>query len=85
MRIRFVSAVLLALAWSGSASAEPPIESPQDAACRDEARGKVFGAPNPGGLTLYDLGSQLYHECMRRSGGPRSTGSLGRPANRPRP
>lgn len=56
-----------------------PIRSPQDAACRDEAKGKVFGAPNPQRLSLYNLGTQLYHECMRRSG---AEGSDARPRRR---
>lgn len=43
---------------------EPPIQSPQDAACRDQARAQVFTAPNPSQLSLYDLGSQIYHACM---------------------
>lgn len=45
---------------------EPPITSPQDATCRDEARDTVFSAPNPTQLSPYDLGAKLYHACMRR-------------------
>lgn len=44
---------------------EPPIQSPQDAACRTVARDRVFTAANPNSLSLWDLGSQIYHECMR--------------------
>ncbi len=61
-----VLALCLATAVSGSARAqqEPPIQSPQDAACRTDARDKVFTAPNPNNLSLWDLGSQIYHICM---------------------
>ncbi|GJD48311.1 hypothetical protein OPKNFCMD_1028 [Methylobacterium crusticola] len=52
------------------AQGEPPIQGPQDAACRDEARDRVFGAPNPKGLSLYNLGVELYQECMRRAQAP---------------
>jgi hypothetical protein len=50
----------------GSARAEPPIRSPEDAACRLEARAKVFSAPNPGGLAIEDVGRQIYFACMKR-------------------
>ena len=43
---------------------EPPIQGPQDAACRDQARAEVFSAPNPNRLSLWDLGSQIWHTCM---------------------
>ena len=43
---------------------EPPIQSPQDAACRDQARAEVFSAPNPNRLSPWDLGSQIWHTCM---------------------
>ena len=57
---------LAALAADG-ARAEPPIRGPQDAACRNEARGRVFSAPNPRGLEPEALGRQIYHACMRRA------------------
>jgi len=46
------------------ARAEPPIRSPEDAACRLEARAKVFVAPNPRGLELEEIGKQIYYACM---------------------
>jgi hypothetical protein len=48
--------------------AEPPIRSPEDAACRLEARAKVFSAPNPQGLELEQIGRQIYFACMSRLG-----------------
>lgn len=48
------------------ARAEPPIRSPEDAACRLEARAKVFSAPNPRGLELEEIGRQIYYACMSR-------------------
>ncbi|MBE7199656.1 MAG: hypothetical protein INR70_17890 [Parafilimonas terrae] len=50
----------------GPARAEPPIRSPEDAACRLEARAKVFSAPNPQGLELEQIGRQIYFACMSR-------------------
>jgi len=62
--------------WSGAliglvlaahpAQAEPPIRSPEDAACRLEAKAKVFSAPNPRGLELEEVGRQIYYACMSR-------------------
>ncbi|SDM44432.1 hypothetical protein SAMN05216360_102113 [Methylobacterium phyllostachyos] len=62
--------------WSGAliglvlaanpARAEPPIRSPEDAACRLEAKAKVFSAPNPRGLELEEIGRQIYYACMSR-------------------
>ncbi|WP_279599054.1 hypothetical protein [Methylobacterium sp. J-076] len=49
-----------------SARAEPPIRSPEDAACRAEAKGRVFGAPNPRNLPLEELGKGIYFACMDR-------------------
>jgi hypothetical protein len=49
------------------ARAEAPIKSPQDAACRNEARAKVFVTPDPGGIGLYAVGRQIYTACMTRS------------------
>lgn len=57
----------LAALVAGEARAEPPIRGPQDAACRREARARVFSAPNPRGLEPELLGRQIYHACMRRA------------------
>ncbi|GJD96959.1 hypothetical protein [Methylobacterium iners] len=65
--------ITLALCVSQNASAEPPIQSPQDAACRNEARAKVFTAPDPQGLGLHALGRQIHAACMQRSQGRRAT------------
>lgn len=63
-----LSTLVLALVLSGSAAAQDqPITSPEDAACRDEARAKLFSTPNPQGLSLFDHGAQLYRACMARS------------------
>ncbi len=51
----------------GSAWAEPPIKSPQDAACRNEARARVFVTPDPAGIGLHAVGRQIYMACMARS------------------
>ena len=66
MRGALVLAIVVATAGQAAAQnvQEPPIQSPQDAACRDQARAQVFSAPNPSNLSLYDLGSQIYHACM---------------------
>ena len=68
--LRSVGLALLAIAaaTAGARAQNQPIQSPQDAACRDEARDRLFGTPNPQGLSLYDLGAGLYHACMRRVG-----------------
>ncbi|GJD52708.1 hypothetical protein OPKNFCMD_5474 [Methylobacterium crusticola] len=60
-------ALVLAVPSLAVAQSEPLIQSPQDEVCRDEARDRVFGAPNPKGLALYDLGVELYENCMWRS------------------
>jgi hypothetical protein len=57
---------LLLMAGSGPAQAEPPIRSPEDAACRAEAKAKVFSAPNPEGLEIEEVGRGLYYACMDR-------------------
>jgi hypothetical protein len=72
----------IVLAWllaDGPVRAEPPIRSPEDAACRTEARAKVFAAPNPNGLEIEEIGRQIYFACMKRIGG-----SASEPAGRPR-
>lgn len=58
---------LVASADIAPARAEPPIRGPEDAACRAEARAKVFSAPNPRGLGLEEVGRGLYYACMRRT------------------
>ena len=63
---------------SGAARAEPPIRSPEDAACRLEARAKVFSTPNPHGLELEELRRQIYYACMTRTGA-----AAAQPAKRP--
>ena len=53
---------------SGAAYAQhPPVQSPQDEACRSEAGRRVFSDPNPSGLGLYERGRHYWIECMRRS------------------
>ena len=72
---------LLACA-AGAAGAQPPIQSPQDAACRDEARARVFTAPDPQGLGLHGVGRQIYAGCMQRAKG--QAGGTRRKARRAR-
>lgn len=62
-----VLGLFLAVSGATLALAEPPIRSAQDAACRDEARDKVFTAPNPQGLGLEAVGRQIYNACMQRA------------------
>jgi hypothetical protein len=50
-----------------SAQSQPPVQSARDAACREEAASRVFSAPNPKGLGLYDVGRQIWQDCMRRA------------------
>ena len=63
-----LTATMLAATCSCATAQEQPITSPQDARCRDEARDKVFTAPNPKGLMPFALGAEIYHACMRRLG-----------------
>ncbi|ACL59814.1 hypothetical protein [Methylobacterium nodulans] len=44
-----------------------PIKSPQDQACRDEARARVFSTPDPQGVGPYVIGRQIYMACMQRA------------------
>ena len=53
-----------AAAWAWE---QPPIQSPQDAACRQEAASRIFSEPNPRGLDLYSLGRQIWYQCMARA------------------
>ena len=48
------------------AEPEPPIQSPQDAACRNVARSQVFSAPDPQNLGLREIGRRIYMACMSR-------------------
>lgn len=66
-----VLALGLVLAGFGSARAEPPIQSAQDAFCRSEARAQVFSAPDPLNLGLHEIGRRIWASCMqRKAGGP---------------
>ncbi len=60
-------AVLLLTPMIAFAQAEPPIQSPQDAACRNEARTRVFSGAIPPGGDLRSVGAGYYFECMRRT------------------
>lgn len=60
--------ITVTMTGSALAQLQPPIKSPEDATCREDARSRLLGAPNPKGLSPFDLGAQLYHECMRRLG-----------------
>lgn len=57
---------LVVLGAVAQARAEAPITSPQDAACRNEARARVFVTPDPQGIGLYAIGRQIYTTCMAR-------------------
>ncbi|WP_091779569.1 hypothetical protein [Methylobacterium sp. UNC378MF] len=65
-KLVFASACIVSALICGAARAEPPIRSPEDAACRNEARAKVFSAPNPQGLELEEIGRRIYFACMSR-------------------
>jgi hypothetical protein len=74
-------AVLAALLLSGTAAQawfEPPITGPRDAACRDEARAKVFTAPDPERVGLFETGKRIYSACMASgTGRSRTVASAG--------
>lgn len=53
--------------FQGSARAEPPIESPADAACREVAKARVYSTPDPLNLGLREIGRQIYMACMSRT------------------
>lgn len=57
--------LLLALGCT-AARADPPVRSAEDAACRLEAKARVFVTPNPKGLEPEAIGRQIYYACMRR-------------------
>lgn len=65
--VSLAMAVAVAATGALAQGASTPIQSPQDAACRDEARDKVFSTPDPKGLGLYAIGRQLYFACMKRN------------------
>ena len=44
----------------------PLVQSPQDQACRDEAKSRVFSEPT-GGQDLFVIGRRYWTECMRRA------------------
>lgn len=60
-------ALLTSVAGSAAAQGQPPVRSAQDAACREDARARLLSTPNPQGLSLYDLGAQIYRQCMARA------------------
>ncbi|MER2266875.1 hypothetical protein [Methylobacterium oxalidis] len=65
--------ILGVIGSGGEARAEPPIRSAQDAACRNEARARVFATPDPRGLGPHAIGRQIWNACMQRAaaGAPR--------------
>ncbi|GJE57768.1 hypothetical protein FV217_15915 [Methylobacterium sp. WL9] len=67
-RIVLATAIAAAVTGAALAQGQPPIQGPEDATCREDARNRLLGAPNPQGLSPFDLGAQLYHECMKRLG-----------------
>ncbi|GJE28219.1 hypothetical protein [Methylobacterium organophilum] len=77
MRTPVLAPVLLGLSVAGAA-AQPPIQSPQDAACRSEAEAKVFSTPDPQGLGPYAIGKRIYTACMRRTSAPAGRGKARR-------
>lgn len=66
----FATLVLTATMTTGIAHAEPPITSLQDAACRNEARARVFSVPDPQNLGLHEIGRRIYYACMKRASRP---------------
>ena len=66
-----------AAAWAWE---QPPIQSPQDAACRQEAASRIFSEPNPRGLDLYSLGRQIWYQCMARAERSHRRGRRARPS-----
>ena len=67
-RVTFGLAALAAFGI-GIARAEPPIQSAEDAACRGEAKARVFSTPNPRNLPIEELGKGIYYACMARIDG----------------
>lgn len=67
-RLALLAPVLLGLSCAPAGAFEqPPIQSPQDQACRDESKNKVFAAPDPDNLGPYAIGRQFYFACMARA------------------
>ncbi len=64
MRQNLLALVFIVVSIGDVLANEPPIQGPADAACREQARSQVFTAPNPNHLSLWDLGSQIWHTCM---------------------
>src|SRR5215207_4691937 len=56
---------LILLPASAYAQGQPPIQSAQDAACRQEATRGVMSDPR--GLDPYALGRQIWAQCMSRT------------------
>lgn len=63
-----LSALLMLAPAVALGQGQPPVQSPQDAACRNEAANRVFSVPNPRGLDPYVLGGQIWTQCMRQAG-----------------
>lgn len=64
MRKILLAIAFVVVATKSSLAGEPPVQGPEDAACRAQAQSEVFTAPNPNRLSLWDLGSQIWHTCM---------------------
>ncbi|MFH6787043.1 MULTISPECIES: hypothetical protein [Methylobacterium] len=65
MREYVLALVLVVGAATRVLANEPPIQGgPADAACREQAGAEVFSAPNTNRLSLWDLGSEIWHSCM---------------------
>ncbi len=60
-----LTALILAPAIA-QAQTIPPVQSPQDQACRDEAKSRLFSGPT-GGQDLFAIGRQYWIACMRRT------------------
>ena len=73
MRARLLAALLLcAIPAAAHAFQEPPIQDARDAACRADARAKVFTAPDPDGVGLFETGKRLYLACMQATSAAKS-------------
>lgn len=76
---------LLGIPCAGPAAAQqppvPPVQGPQDQACRDEAKRRVFTEPGSG--SLYARGKVYWEACMARAA-PAQKGRRARKARRHR-
>ena len=73
-RLSLLATLLFGLGAGAAAALEqPPIQGPQDQACRDEAAGRVFDTPDPDNLGAYAVGKGIYLACMQRAPGPVGT------------